>query len=295
MSNKSEGLDEIREAVDLVSQKLGRRLGFLMGKPGLDGHSNGAEQIAARARDCGMEIAYDGIRLTPEQLIASVQEHQPHVIGLSILSGSHIPLVEDMMKRLQLAQLDNIPVVVGGIIPQEDMTRLTCDGRCKNIHPERFRTERHYDGYRQSCRSNRFSRRVTRPQAPKNHTLPKNKAGLVWPAWLDFRHEQIKEHAVITTRSLRPNEYHAWQALWRGYLAFYETELAEHVYRTTFERLCSSDITTQNAIMAELGGEDGGSWCIIFFTRIIGGSKMWYICKIYSPHRNNAAKGLPKL
>ena len=138
VSNQSEGLDEIREAVDLVSQKLGRRLGFLMGKPGLDGHSNGAEQIAARARDCGMEIAYDGIRLTPEQLIASVQEHQPHVIGLSILSGSHIPLVEDMMKRLQLAQLDNIPVVVGGIIPQEDMIRLTAMGVAKIYTPKDF-------------------------------------------------------------------------------------------------------------------------------------------------------------
>ncbi|MDB3921430.1 protein meaA [Rhodobacteraceae bacterium IMCC15231] len=138
VSNQSEGLDEIRDAVDLVSQKLGRRLGFLMGKPGLDGHSNGAEQIAARARDCGMKIAYDGIRLTPEQLISSVQEHKPHVIGLSILSGSHIPLVEDMMKRLQLAQLDNIPVVVGGIIPQEDMIRLTAMGVAKIYTPKDF-------------------------------------------------------------------------------------------------------------------------------------------------------------
>ena len=138
VSNQSEGLDEIRDAVDLVSQKLGRRLGFLMGKPGLDGHSNGAEQIAARARDCGMKIAYDGIRLTPEQLIASVKEHKPHVIGLSILSGSHIPLVEDMMKRLQLAQLDNIPVVVGGIIPQEDMIRLTAMGVAKIYTPKDF-------------------------------------------------------------------------------------------------------------------------------------------------------------
>ena len=138
VSNQSEGLDEIRDAVDIVSQKLGRRLGFLMGKPGLDGHSNGAEQIAARARDCGMKIAYDGIRLTPEQLIASVQDHKPHVIGLSILSGSHMPLVEDMMKRLQLAQLDNIPVVVGGIIPQEDMIRLTAMGVAKIYTPKNF-------------------------------------------------------------------------------------------------------------------------------------------------------------
>ena len=85
-----------------------------------------------------MKIAYDGIRLTPEQLIASVQDHKPHVIGLSILSGSHMPLVEDMMKRLQLAQLDNIPVVVGGIIPQEDMIRLTAMGVAKIYTPKNF-------------------------------------------------------------------------------------------------------------------------------------------------------------
>ena len=95
VSNKTEGLDDIRDAVDAVSDKLGRRLSFLMGKPGLDGHSNGAEQIAFRARDCGMDISYEGIRLTPDQIIEAARENAPHVIGLSILSGSHLPLVEE--------------------------------------------------------------------------------------------------------------------------------------------------------------------------------------------------------
>lgn len=100
-SNKTEGLEDIRNAVDAVSDKLGRRLKFLMGKPGLDGHSNGAEQIAYRARDCGMDIAYEGIRLTPEEIIAAAQTEACHVIGLSILSGSHIPLLKDLMARLE--------------------------------------------------------------------------------------------------------------------------------------------------------------------------------------------------
>ena len=104
VSNKTEGLEDIRTAVDAVSDKLGRRLKFLVGKPGLDGHSNGAEQIAFRARDCGMDIEYEGIRLTPDQIITSAREKEAHVIGLSILSGSHISLVEDLMSKLQ-----NIP------------------------------------------------------------------------------------------------------------------------------------------------------------------------------------------
>ena len=97
ISNQTEGLDEIRSAVDAVSDKLGERLKFLIGKPGLDGHSNGAEQIASRARDCGMKIEYEGIRLTPQELVDTVKTSKAHVIGLSILSGSHIPLVQDMM------------------------------------------------------------------------------------------------------------------------------------------------------------------------------------------------------
>ncbi|MEK9978783.1 MAG: methylmalonyl-CoA mutase family protein, partial [Paracoccaceae bacterium] len=131
VSNKTEGLDDIRAAVDAVSDKLGRRLKFLVGKPGLDGHSNGAEQIAFRARDCGMDIEYEGIRLTPDQIIASAREKEAHVIGLSILSGSHIPLVKDLMQKLHEANLAHIPVIVGGIIPDEDAERLFAMGVAK--------------------------------------------------------------------------------------------------------------------------------------------------------------------
>ena len=138
VSNKTEGLDTIRAAVDAVSTKLGRRLSFLVGKPGLDGHSNGAEQIAFRARDCGMQINYDGIRLTPDQLIASARENDPHVIGLSILSGSHIPLVQDFMQKLGDAALDHIPVIVGGIIPDDDATRLIEMGVARVYTPKDF-------------------------------------------------------------------------------------------------------------------------------------------------------------
>ena len=97
ISNKTDGLDELRSAVDAVSDKLGERLKFLIGKPGLDGHSNGAEQIASRARDCGMKIEYEGIRLTPQELVETVKSTKAHVVGLSILSGSHIPLVQDII------------------------------------------------------------------------------------------------------------------------------------------------------------------------------------------------------
>jgi len=138
VSNKTEGLDDIRSAVDAVSDKLGRRLKFLVGKPGLDGHSNGAEQIAFRARDCGMDIEYEGIRLTPDQIIASAREKEAHVIGLSILSGSHIPLVKDLMQKLHEANLSNIPVIVGGIIPDEDAERLLAMGVAKVYTPKDF-------------------------------------------------------------------------------------------------------------------------------------------------------------
>ncbi|MDO7631240.1 MAG: methylmalonyl-CoA mutase family protein, partial [Loktanella sp.] len=107
-SNRTEGLDELREQVDLVSHALGRRLKFLVGKPGLDGHSNGAEQIAARARDCGMDIAYEGIRLTPQEIVDAAVADDAHVIGLSILSGSHIPLIADVIAKLKEAGLSHI-------------------------------------------------------------------------------------------------------------------------------------------------------------------------------------------
>ncbi|MFD0910162.1 protein meaA [Ruegeria arenilitoris] len=138
VSNKTEGLDDLRTAVDAVSDRLGRRLKFLVGKPGLDGHSNGAEQIAFRARDCGMDITYDGIRLTPDEIVASAIEQQAHVIGLSILSGSHLPLVQEVMTRLRDAGLGDIPVVVGGIIPDEDADRLRSMGVAKVYTPKNF-------------------------------------------------------------------------------------------------------------------------------------------------------------
>ena len=137
-SNRTQGLDDLRAAVDAVSDRLGERLKFLVGKPGLDGHSNGAEQIAARARDCGIDITYDGIRLTPDDLVAAASECGAHVIGFSILSGSHIPLVEELMAKLNTAGLAHIPVVVGGIIPEADEVRLTKLGIARVYTPKNF-------------------------------------------------------------------------------------------------------------------------------------------------------------
>jgi ethylmalonyl-CoA mutase len=141
MRNDVDGLDDIRADVERVSRKLGRRLTFLVGKPGLDGHSNGAEQIAVRARDAGMTVVYDGIRLTPEQIVAAAQAQQAHVIGLSVLSGSHRPLVEDIVGRLKDAGLD-VPVVVGGIIPPEDVLALERSGVAAVYTPKDFELNR---------------------------------------------------------------------------------------------------------------------------------------------------------
>jgi (2R)-ethylmalonyl-CoA mutase len=137
-SNRTEGLEPVREAVDALSAKLGRRLKFVVGKPGLDGHSNGAEQIAARARDCGMDIHYEGIRLTPSEIVSAVREEQAHVVGLSILSGSHMPLMEELMQLMQNEGLGDVPVIVGGIIPDEDATRLRELGVAQVYTPKDF-------------------------------------------------------------------------------------------------------------------------------------------------------------
>ncbi len=142
MRNDAEGLDDIRAEVDRVSRKLGRRLKFLIGKPGLDGHSNGAEQIAARARDAGMDVVYDGIRLTAEAIAAAAAEKNVHVVGLSILSGSHLPLVADVIARLREAGLDDVPVVVGGIIPKEDASALKEAGVAAVYTPKDFELNR---------------------------------------------------------------------------------------------------------------------------------------------------------
>ena len=141
-SNRTEGLDDIRAAVDAVSVKLGEKLKLLVGKPGLDGHSNGAEQIAARARDVGMNITYEGIRLTPTEIVRAAQEKRAHVIGLSILSGSHIPLIEETLAEMKAAGIDDIPLVVGGIIPSDDADRLRSMGVARVYTPKDFELNR---------------------------------------------------------------------------------------------------------------------------------------------------------
>ena len=117
-------LAELRDEVERLSDALGRRLKFLVGKPGLDGHSNGAEQIAVRARDAGMDVVYEGIRLTPSQIASSAAQEGVHVIGLSILSGSHAELIPSVLEALADAGVENVPVVVGGIIPAADAAAL---------------------------------------------------------------------------------------------------------------------------------------------------------------------------
>jgi ethylmalonyl-CoA mutase len=141
MRNDVTGLDDIRADVDRVSRKLGRRLTFLVGKPGLDGHSNGAEQIAVRARDAGMQVVYEGIRLTPEEIVEAARKEKAHVVGLSVLSGSHLPLVEDVVDRMKRAGLD-VPVVVGGIIPPEDAAELEKAGVAAVYTPKDFELNR---------------------------------------------------------------------------------------------------------------------------------------------------------
>ena len=131
-------LEAIRARVRQLAQELGKTPKFLMAKPGLDGHSNGAEQIAVRAADCGLEVIYEGIRLTPEQIVATAKDKKITLIGLSILSGSHVPLIRDVMNRLRQAGLENVPVVVGGIIPHEDSYILKQLGVSRVYTPKDF-------------------------------------------------------------------------------------------------------------------------------------------------------------
>jgi (2R)-ethylmalonyl-CoA mutase len=135
-------LAEVRAAVEATSLRIGRRIKFLVGKPGLDGHSNGAEQIAVRARDSGMEVVYEGIRLTPAQIVNAALEESVHVVGLSILSGSHLPLVTEILERMHAAGLADIPVVVGGIIPDTDALTLRAVGVARVYTPKDFELNR---------------------------------------------------------------------------------------------------------------------------------------------------------
>jgi len=129
---------KLRERLGELEKTLGRRPRLLVGKPGLDGHSNGAEQIALKARDVGFEVIYEGIRVTPEQIVASALEEGAHVIGLSILSGSHLELVPDVVSRLREAGIGKVPVVVGGIIPEADAARLREAGVARVYTPKDF-------------------------------------------------------------------------------------------------------------------------------------------------------------
>jgi (2R)-ethylmalonyl-CoA mutase len=138
IDQSSTRIEAVREKVEAASRRLGRRLKILVGKPGLDGHSNGAEQIAVRARDAGMEVVYEGIRLTPAQIVNAALEEGVHVVGLSILSGSHIALVGEVMERMRGLGLTDVPVVVGGIIPPEDEKRLLEFGVARVYTPKDY-------------------------------------------------------------------------------------------------------------------------------------------------------------
>jgi len=118
----------LRKRLAALEQKLGRRPRLLVGKPGLDGHSNGAEQIAIRARDAGMNVIYNGIRYSPDDIVAEAKLKKPHLIGLSILSGSHVSLARDVIAKLRDAGLSDIKIIAGGIIPPEDEATLKASG-----------------------------------------------------------------------------------------------------------------------------------------------------------------------
>ncbi|MEL6829670.1 MAG: protein meaA [Pseudomonadota bacterium] len=133
-----EAIERTKSRVEALSEQLGRKLKYVLGKPGLDGHSNGAEQIAARARACGMDVVYDGIRFTPEEIAKQAKDANAHVVGLSILSGSHLDLVRETLAELRKVGLDNTPVVVGGIIPFEDEQALKQMGIRRVYTPKDF-------------------------------------------------------------------------------------------------------------------------------------------------------------
>ncbi len=137
-ARNDERIVALRDEVDVVSKKLGRRLTFLVAKPGLDGHSNGAEQIAIRARDAGMEVIYDGIRFSPDEIVAAAKEKKPHLVGLSILSGSHVALAREIVAKLKAAGLSDIKIVAGGIIPPEDEAALKSAGVSAVFSPKDY-------------------------------------------------------------------------------------------------------------------------------------------------------------
>ena len=139
---------EVRLMVSDLAEKLGETPRLTVGKPGLDGHSNGAEQIALRARDVGFDVTYDGIRQTPAEIVEKARATAAHVVGLSILSGSHVPLVREVMARMRLEGLGHIPVVVGGIIPPDDELVLRNIGVSRRLHAQGLRHRRDHGRHR---------------------------------------------------------------------------------------------------------------------------------------------------
>ena len=144
--NDSPAPDDLRADIDRVSKKLGRRLKFLVGKPGLDGHSNGAEQIAVRARDAGMDVVYEGIRLTPAEIVESAREQKAHVIGLSILSGSHVPLVKDVVDAHEGCRARRRAGRRRRHHPAGGRADLAAGRRRRRLHAEGFRAQPHHEG-----------------------------------------------------------------------------------------------------------------------------------------------------
>jgi (2R)-ethylmalonyl-CoA mutase len=134
----SESLERVRGEVERLSRRLGSQLKILVGKPGLDGHSNGAEQIAVRARDAGMAVVYEGIRLTPTQIVSAAQKEAVHIVGLSILSGSHVALVKEVIDGMRQAGIGHVPLVVGGIIPSDDAEELRRAGVARVYTPKDY-------------------------------------------------------------------------------------------------------------------------------------------------------------
>ena len=137
-AGEASGLTSVRERVRATGDELGGRLRMLVGKPGLDGHSNGAEQIAVRARDVGFEVVYQGIRLTPAEIVAAAVQEGVHVVGLSILSGSHLAVVPDVVEGLRAAGAGDIPVIVGGIVPPGDARLLVERGVARVFTPKDY-------------------------------------------------------------------------------------------------------------------------------------------------------------
>ncbi len=138
-TGEAQDVEAVKKEVERVSEVLGRTLTYLVGKPGLDGHSNGAEQIATRARACGMHVIYDGIRSTPEEIVRRAKESRAHVVGLSILSGSHLDLVQEVVRLMRAEGLEHVPVVAGGIIPEADALILKQMGVARIYTPKDFR------------------------------------------------------------------------------------------------------------------------------------------------------------